>query len=179
MKGGLQCLLCALALLGIVHADCDPACGPDKICRDNLCDNAQQGDVFTIGDEVIIVSHDHVCITVVNTDGSYQVDYQDGITNDERVEAAEVLGVVDLVDQTKDCSTTAPTNPCDVVCKEEKGKDANLDDCFECLSNERSVCTGREACDNLCANLDSTDWCARTRRFPCTSHACLCKFECI
>eukprot|EP01048_Picozoa_sp_COSAG05_P022823 COSAG05_NODE_4706_length_1403_cov_2.184816_1_plen_396_part_01 len=44
---------------------------------------------FSVGDEVIVgdVAYDErACITRVNSDGSYQIDYRDGMTSDERAE---------------------------------------------------------------------------------------------
>jgi hypothetical protein len=43
---------------------------------------------FRVGDEVIIgeiAADERGCVTALNADGSYQIDYQDGFTNDERV----------------------------------------------------------------------------------------------
>ena len=59
---------------------------------------------FSVGDEVIVgeIAYDErACITAVNADGSYQVDYRDGMTPDERLELADMTAATSHLRQ--DC----------------------------------------------------------------------------
>ena len=64
---------------------------------------------FAVGDEVFIgeaANDEHACITAVNGDGSYQVDYRDGFTSDERVEATDAHALISA--ESHDCRTPPP-----------------------------------------------------------------------
>ena len=70
---------------------------------------SQQAAEFTVGDEVIIgevALGETACITTVNPDGSYQVDYQDGETANEQVDAPDASASVSHL--ARDCRTGLP-----------------------------------------------------------------------
>ena len=81
----------------------DRACY-SAVVGDALCGQPSGGGRFSVGDEVFIgdaANDTHACITVVNPDGSYQVDYRDGVTSNERIEATDAHALVTA--ETRDC----------------------------------------------------------------------------
>lgn len=76
---------------------------------DALCGTPSTTGGFGVGDEVFIgeaANDEHACITAVNADGSYQVDYRDGFTSDERVDASDAHALVSA--ETRDCRNEPP-----------------------------------------------------------------------
>ena len=64
---------------------------------DALCSPDTGPAGFSVGDEVIVgdVAYDErACITRVNSDGSYQIDYRDDMTSDERAELEDMTAAV-------------------------------------------------------------------------------------
>ena len=90
------------------QSDCCEWNKRDRACYsavgDALCGLPSTGGGFSVGDEVFIgdaANDEHACITAVNPDGSYQVDYRDGVTSNERVEATDAHALVAA--ETRDC----------------------------------------------------------------------------
>ena len=91
----------------LAQRDCCEWSKRDRACYsavgDALCGLPSTGGGFSVGDEVFIgdaANDEHACITAVNSDGSYQVDYRDDFTSDERVDATDAHA---LVSWTRDC----------------------------------------------------------------------------
>ena len=137
---------------------------------------------FMVGDLVIVgaVSHNETaCVIVVNGDGSFQVDYQDGHTDDERVHGSDATAAVSHT--VRDCRLAfappapAPPPPGDepetrcfehclargFCCNDHSVGSNQLISCAQaCMIRARG--TSRAECDGHCAEHAAARGCSRT-----------------